>query len=57
MKKSQIKLPVTPNGSPDFDYMTNYISALEKQAIKPVIDYKNQLFEQTKEWQFWKHIP
>jgi hypothetical protein len=28
MKESPIKLPVTPQGSPDWDYMENYIKAL-----------------------------
>lgn len=47
-KNTQISLPVTPDGSPDFDYMERYIKAIEKLTIADVVKYKNQVIATTK---------
>ena len=42
-----IMLPVTPNNQIDFIYMQNYIRAIEKQTVKNVVAYKNQVINET----------
>lgn len=32
MEKDNIKIPVTPNGEPDFDYMEDYIESLSQRS-------------------------
>lgn len=48
LKKLDIQLPVTSTGDIDFDYMQNYIRAMEKQTIKGVVEYKDRVIEETK---------
>lgn len=43
-----IMLPVTPNNQIDFTYMQNYIRAIEKQTIKNVAAYKDQVIDETR---------
>ena len=43
-----IKLPVTSDGTPDFDYMECYIRAMEKLVIADVMKYKDAMIEATK---------
>lgn len=40
--KEKFHLPVRENGEIDFDFMQVYIRAIEKQAIKHVIDWKDK---------------
>ena len=44
-----IKLPVTPAGDIDFDFMENYITAIEKQSIRGVIEYKDKVIQTTED--------
>jgi hypothetical protein len=44
-----IYLPITPNGNIDFDFMEKYIRAIEKKAIKGVVDWKDKVIAKTKE--------
>ena len=37
-----LSLPVTPEGTPDFDYMERYIRAMEKLVIADVVKYKKK---------------
>ena len=41
-------LPVTFDDQIDFNYMQNYIRAIEKQTIKGVIEYKDRVIDETK---------
>lgn len=41
-------LPVTFDGQIDFNYMQNYIRAIETQTIKGVIEYKDRVIDETK---------
>lgn len=43
-----IALPVTSAGDIDFDFMENYITAIEKQSIRGVIEYKDKVIQTTK---------
>ena len=43
-----IELPVNSTGEIDFDYMQNYICAMEKQTIKGAVEYKDRVIEETK---------
>ena len=43
-----VKLPVTSAGAIDFDFMENYITAIEKQSICGVIEYKDKVIQTTK---------
>ena len=47
-KAMDVMLPVTPNNQIDFTYMQNYIRAIEKQTIKNVVAYKDQVINDTK---------
>lgn len=44
-----ISLPITENGNIDFDFMEKYIRAIEKKAIKGVVDWKDKVIAKTKE--------
>ena len=48
IKSMKIQLPITPNGTPDFDYMERYIRAIEKVVIADVVKYKDNVIETTK---------
>lgn len=45
----EIDLPVTPAGDIDFDFMENYITVIEKQSIRGVIEYKDKVIQTTKD--------
>lgn len=45
----KIKLPITPTGEPNFDYMEKYIRATEKLVIADVVKWKDKQIELTKE--------
>lgn len=49
IKNIEILLPITPNGNIDFDFMEKYIRAIEKKAIKGVVDWKDKVIAKTKE--------
>lgn len=38
LKNTEINLPIKPDGSPDYEYMTNLISATQKIVIKNMVD-------------------
>lgn len=43
----KIKLPVTPDGKPDYDFMDQYITAIEKKKVlklKQAMDHKLELY-------------
>ena len=44
-----ISLPITSSGDIDFDFMENYITAIEKQSICGVIEYKDKMIQTTKD--------
>ena len=44
-----IALPVDKNEEINFEYMENYIGAIEKLTIKDVVDYKDKVMALTKE--------
>lgn len=44
-----ISLPVTSSGNIDFDFMENYITAIEKQSIRGVIEYKDKVIQTIKD--------
>lgn len=48
VKNTEFLLPVTPDDQIDFNYMQNYISAMEKQTIKGVVEYKDRVIKETK---------
>ena len=37
-----VKLPATPDGTPDFEYMEKYIRVIEKLTIKGVVEWKKK---------------
>ena len=43
-----MKLP-TKNGTPDYDFMNTYISAIHKVVIKEVVLYAEKKIQATKE--------
>lgn len=45
----EISLPINTDGEYDYDYMEKYITAVEKLAIKNVIEYKDNIIAKTKE--------
>ena len=49
LKDLEISLPVKPDGTPDFDYMERYIRAIEKTAIKDLVDWKNKELAATRQ--------
>ncbi|MCH7336021.1 restriction endonuclease subunit S [Acinetobacter sp. NIPH 2699] len=48
LKNTYISLPVKPDNTPDYDYMSTVISAMQKVVIKNVVDYLDQRIEKTK---------
>lgn len=48
IKGYKIKLPVTDDNTLDFEYMENYIRAVEKLTIKDVVEYKDKMIALTK---------
>ena len=48
IKKLKIDIPILSDGSYDYEYMENYISAMEKETIKSVIDWKDNVISTTK---------
>lgn len=49
LKNTEINLPVKFDGTPDYDYMTNVILAMQKVVIKNVVDYLDIRIEKTVE--------
>ena len=49
LKNSEINLPVKPDHTPDYDYMTLVISAMQKVVIKNVVDHLDLRIEKTGE--------
>ena len=49
LKNSDINLPVKSDNTPDYDYMTLVISAMQKVVIKKVVDYLDLRIEKTGE--------
>lgn len=48
VKDNIIKLPVTPDGKPDYDFMDQYITAIEKKKVlklKQAMDHKLELYQ------------
>ena len=48
VQNAYFSLPVQSDGTIDFDYMQNYITAIEKQSIRGVIAYKDKVIATTK---------
>ncbi|WP_236847874.1 restriction endonuclease subunit S [Campylobacter devanensis] len=48
IKNENIKLPVTANGEIDFEFMNNFIKAIEKLVIKDVVLYTDNKIKATK---------
>lgn len=49
LKNMSIMLPIKTDGSIDFAYMQNYIRAIEKQTIKNVVNYRNDVIKTTQQ--------
>ena len=49
VKEEMIFLPVTSDGSPDYAFMENFISAVQKLVIKDVVLYANKKIAATKQ--------
>ncbi len=41
LKRSKLLLPTTPDGTPDYAYMENYMRSLEAKQIQRYLDYKS----------------
>ena len=48
LRNADFMLPINPNNQIDFTYMQNYIRAIEKQTIKNVVAYKDQVINETR---------
>ena len=48
MRNEILVLPIKSDGTPDFDYMSAYIRAIEKIVIADVVKYKDRIIEETK---------
>lgn len=48
VQENDFLLPVTSDDQIDFNYMQDYIRAMEKQTIKSVVEYKDLVIEETK---------
>ncbi|WP_201790324.1 restriction endonuclease subunit S [Campylobacter sp. P0103] len=48
VKNENIKLPITTNGEIDFEFMNNFIKAIEKLVIKDVVLYTDNKIKATK---------
>lgn len=44
-----IELPVTTEGTPNWDYMEQYIKTMKKVAIQNMVDYNNDQLEYYKQ--------
>jgi len=49
LKNTDINLPIRSDKTPDYDYMTLVISAMQKVVIKNVVDYLDKRIEKTGE--------
>lgn len=49
LKNSEINLPINPDHTPNYDYMSLVISAMQKVVIKNVVDYLDVRIEATGE--------
>ncbi len=49
VKNESIKLPVTANGKIDFDFMENFIKAIQKLIIKDLVIWSQKKIEATKQ--------
>lgn len=49
IKKDIISLPIDKKNNIDFQYMENYIKAVQKLTIKNVVKYKDEVIDKTKE--------
>ena len=49
IKNTLIKLPILPDGTPDFEHMEKYIKAIEKIKFKNAVEWKNKKIEATKQ--------
>jgi hypothetical protein len=49
IKKDIISLPIDKKYNIDFQYMENYIKAVQKLTIKDVVKYKDEVIDKTKE--------
>ncbi|MGV4530126.1 restriction endonuclease subunit S [Ornithobacterium rhinotracheale] len=45
----KVKLPTTADGTPDYDYMQTFISAVQKLVIKEVVLYTDRKIKATRE--------
>jgi len=48
LKNTLIQLPVQPDNTPDFAFMTTYIKAMQKIVIKNVVEWADRRIEKTK---------
>ena len=48
IKECNITVPITSDGTPDFEYMERYIRAMEKVVIADVVKYKDKVIETTR---------
>ncbi len=48
LKETLISLPITEDGSIDYDYMESLIGAIQKQVIEKVVAYKDEVIAETK---------
>lgn len=48
VKETSVKLPVLPDGTPDFEYMEKYIRTIEKLTIQGVVEWKDEEIEITR---------
>ena len=49
VKLEKITIPVQPDHTPDFAFMTTYIKAMQKIVIKNVVEWADRRIEKTKE--------
>ena len=49
IRNELVSLPVTPAGEPDWQFMEDYIRAIEKVVVKDVVKYKDDVISKTKE--------
>ncbi|MCI6177812.1 MAG: restriction endonuclease subunit S, partial [Campylobacter sp.] len=49
VKNENIKLPITANGEIDFDFMENFIKAIQKLIIKDLVIWSQKKIEATKQ--------
>lgn len=48
LKNIEIPLPITNDGSIDYEYITTFIKAKEKTSIKSIVEWKNRIIKTTK---------